>query len=399
MWPFTPRAAAAARTGPRPHDEARDAGAGMSIGTFGSTASSNVSALHAENCAAVCACVGAIASTLASLPARVYRTVEGGRVEVSNHPVARLIRNPCPQLPWTDFAEWLFSQCLLFGNAIAVIEHDGAGRPVALRPVPWPFVQVMLLPSGSLAYDCTQFIAPWGGTGLARRYLDSEVLHLRDRSSDGYLGVSRLARAPEVLEGALQLQAFTNATWRNGTVPSGAITHPGKLNREAKDFLMARFNETYAGVGNAKRTMLLDEGMKFESSSTSLLDSEILETRKFTVTEICRLFQCPPPIIQAFENNSFTSAETAAKWFAQLTLTPWARKLEAVFAKSIFGEDSDCHLEIDLAGLMRGDYAARWASYATAAQNKILTPDEIREVEGWNPLANAPGELVPGVDP
>ena len=402
-WPFTSRATAPARIEPTmaapPPLEARRESFGMSVGTFGSTASSNVSAQFAENCAAVCGCIGAISSTLASLPARVYRNVDGGRQEVSNHPVARLIRNPCPHLTWPDFAEWFVSQTLLFGNGLAVIEYDGAGRPVGLHPVPWPFVQVMVLESGRLAYNITQFIMPWGGDGLARRYLDSEVLHLRDRSSDGYLGVSRLARAPEVLEGALQLQTFTNSTFRNGTVPSGTITHPAKLSSDGKAYLAEKFREAYAGPTNAKRTVILDEGMKFESSSATLLDSEVLATKLFTVTEIARLYQVPPPIIQAFENNSFTSAETASKWFAQFTLAPWARKIEAAFAKSLFADDSDCHIEIDLAGLMRGDYAARWASYATATQNKILTPNEIREVEGWNPLPDAPAEIIPGTDP
>ena len=377
--------------------ERRDAGLGLgavSLAPFGAAA--GFSARAAENLSGVIACVNAISSALASVPARIYRTTDAGRVELPRHPVARLIQvGPSPQLTWPDWIEQTLAGALLHGNAISVIETDGAGQVVGLTPIPWGFCQPSLTPAGRIAYDVTAFAGPWGGAGTARRYLDDEVLHLRDRSDDGWIGRSRLSRAPEVLGAALGLQTYTGAVWRNDATPSGAITHPGKLGNEGRSYLAEAFNSVHQGPSNARRIAVLDEGMKFEPFSASPGDIEALESRRFTVAELCRLFQVPPPIVQAYENNTFTNAETASKWFAQLSLVPWARKLEAVFAKTLFADEPGVHLEIDLSGLMRGDYAARWASYATAIQNRILTPREIREVEGWNPTP-APGELPPG---
>ncbi len=388
------------RLSPAPALEARYDALGVgsiSMGPIG-TAGAAVSVHVAENLATVSACIGAIASTIATLPATVYRRDPAGRTEVRDHPVARLLRAPCDRLTWPDFVEWLLAQTLLYGNAIAVIQADGAGRPVALLPVPWPFVQILLLESGRLAYDVAQFIAPWGGTGVPRRYLDGEVLHLRDRSDDGYLGRSRLSRAPDVLGAAIGIQTYSTAIWQNAATPSGALKHPGKMSREAKDFLTASFERRNAGAHNAKRTVVLDEGMTFEPMAMTPEDSEVLESRRFTVEELCRLYQVPPPIVQDYSHGTFTNAAQAALWFAQLTLTPWCRKIEAEFARSVFGDNSDFHLEIDLSGLMRGDFAARWASYQVAIASGILTVDEVREAEGYNPLSRTEGEPPPQPD-
>src|SRR6185437_6146437 len=160
--------------------------------------------------------VEAISGTVATLPALVYRQTDTGRVEALGHPVAALIRRPNNRQTWPDFAEWLMAQALLHGNALAEIQFDGAGRPVALQPIPWPFVSVRLLATGRLVFDVVAYQGPLGGTGLPRRLLQDEVLFLKDRSDDGWIGRSRLARAPEVLENGLGLQSFTNELWRQG---------------------------------------------------------------------------------------------------------------------------------------------------------------------------------------
>jgi phage portal protein BeeE len=82
-------------------------------------------------------------------------------------------------------------------------------------------------------------------------------------------------------------------------------------------------------------------------------------------------------------------------WFAQFSLTPWVRKIEAEFTRSVFGGSSGYELEIDLSGLMRGDYAARWAAYAVAVQNNILDVNEIREAEGYNPRPAGASDAAP----
>lgn len=369
----------------RPKAERRTGG-GVSVGFLapGSAGYGNINSRMAENLSTVTACVGAISSTMGSLPALVYRKDAAGRMEMPDHPVARLIRRPNGWQTWPDWMEWTLSQTLLTGNSVSVIEYDGAGRPTGLIPIPWHNVQVFLMPSGQLAYDILRYTAPWGGTGQPRRFLEGEVFHLKDRSDDALLGRSRVSRAPEVLGQALGIQDYATSIWQNAATPSGALSHPGKLSPEATARLTSEMERRFAGSANAKKIMVLEEGMTWNALSISPEDAEVLASRRFTVEELCRLFNVPPPIVQDYTHNTFTNASQASLWFAQLTLTPWARKIEAEFSRTIFSDEA-CHLEIDLSGLTRGDYAARWQAHEIAVRNQILDANEVREVEGWNP--------------
>ena len=282
-------------------------------------------------------------------------------------------------------------QVLGYGNAISAIEYDGAGRPTALVPIPWGNVQVSLLPSGRLAYDVVQYQAPWGGTGRPRRLLDGEVFHLRDRSDDGMLGRSRISRAPEVLANAAALQDWSGAVWRNAATPSGALKHPKHMSDQAVNRLRDQFRGGFTGTTAAGRTLILEEGLEWQALSISPGDAEVLASRRFTVEELCRLYQVPPPIVQDLSHGTFTNSREAGRWFAQFSLAPWARKIEAEFARSVFGASSaDCSLEIDMSALMRGDAEARWQSHKIAVDAGILDANEVREIEGYNPRAVKP---------
>ncbi|WP_156100436.1 phage portal protein, partial [Acetobacter pomorum] len=281
---------------------------------------------------------------------------------------------------WPDLVEWLMGSVLLTGNALLTIQYDGAGRPTGLTPVPWQCVQVDRLASGRLRYT----VIAW--QGITRTYLDDEVFHLRDRSDDGLMGRSRLSRARDVHTAAAALQDYSLNMWQNQATPSGIITfenaRPGPT---ALDELKQEVRNKFSGTGNARQVMVMSNGMKWQSIGISPEDAEALESRKFSVQELCRVYGVPPPIVQDYSNNTFTNATQASLWFATNTLLPWARKIEAEFKRSVFGASSPFEMHIDLSSLMRGDYATRWQSYGIAIQNQILTVNEIREQEGYNP--------------
>lgn len=349
-----------------------------------------VSVAMAENLSTVCACINALASGLAALPARVYQTQGNGRVETPGHPVARIIRAPNPYMTWADWVEWTVAQMLLHGNALSVVVRDGAGRPVALNPIPWNTVSVSVLPSGRLAFDVVT-----SGDGLAssrtaavsRRYLDTDVFFLKDRMDGPYIGRSRISRAPATIDGALELQTYTGSVWSNAATPSVAVTLPATITPAGFRRMEAELNDRSVGARRAKSVMYLDKDTTVTPLSVSPEDAEVLASRKFSVTELCRLFNVPPPIIQDYANNTFTNAETASKWFATNSLAPLARKIESEMSRSVF-TDPAFHMEIDLSGLLRGDFASRWAANVAAVTAGILTKDEVREQEGWGPLPN-----------
>ena len=327
---------------------------------------------------------------MASLPAYVYRRLERGREIDEGHAVARLIANgPNQHQTWADFVEWLVASVLLRGNGLAEIVTDARGAVAGLKPIPWEFASVQLLSTGRLAYDITEITAITGGTGRPRRLLQDEVLHLRDRSDDGLIGRSRLQRASAVVRAGLSIQDFANALYANGVNPSGALQMDGKLTEEQLDRFARQFRESFAGPTKAAKAMILDSGVKWQQISISPEDAEFLDSRRFTVEELCRLFGVPPPIAGDLSHGTFTNTETMVRLFATNTLTPWCRKLESEFSRSVFsaGTRSSHKLELDLSGLLRGDPAQRWESWKIAVDSGILHPDEVREEEGFNPGA------------
>ncbi len=335
----------------------------------------------AENLSTVLACTNAIATALAYVPALVYRRDgDGNRIEATAHPLNRLVRQgPNPAMTWPDLIEHLLASALLAGNGLLAIERGGNGQLSGLRFLPWGMVTVAELSSGRLAYDFAD------GRGNVRRYLEGEVLHLRDRTDDGKIGRSRLSRAAETVSGVSAANGAAAAFLGNGARPSGVIEVPGTMKPEQRTSLRDSFQERHGGASNAGSTLVLDGGMTWKAAQISPEDAELLETRKFGVIELCRLFQVPPPIVQAYENNTFTNAAQAGLWFATFCLAPWARKIEAEFARSVFPSNGPYELELDLSGFLRGDPQTRWAAHKIALDSGVLDADEVRQIEGWNP--------------
>jgi HK97 family phage portal protein len=242
---------------------------------------------------------------------------------------------------------------------------------------------VVQLPGDRIAFDVTH-----PRTSSPRRLLEGEVFHLKDRADDDeVVGISRLQRTAGVVGQSQALAEFTGSMWRNGVHPSGSIELDGKLSPEGFAQLQDRWRQMHAGPHNAARVVILDQAAKFKSIGVSPEDAELLESRRFSTEELARIYGCSPPIIGDYTHNTFTNAETAGRWFAIFTLTPWIRKLEAEFARSVFGEvEQDLSIEFDLSGLLRGDPELRWQSHEIALRSGVLTVNEVREQEGYPPL-------------
>jgi len=341
-----------------------------------------VNAVRSEWLSAVTAATDAIAGTIAGLPGYVYRVTDAGREEDSGHPLALIVRDGWnDNQSWADGAQWLVAECLRYGNAVAEKRTDDGGRVRELVPLPWPSITPMILADRRMVYD---FVDPI--TGQRRRLLDTEVCHLRDRSDDGLLGRARSERASPVIAAALALSEHAGNTFKNGSFPSGVITVEGKVTEDNAKRLRAQFESLFQGPKKAGKAMILP-GAKFEGMTGTPVEQEMLLARRFAIEEAARLYQVPPPIIGDLTHGTFTNSETLIRFFAQSTISTWCRKIEAEFHRSVFSAASrrTHRFEIDLSGLLRGDPETRWKSHEIAVKNKILTPNEIRDIEGWNP--------------
>lgn len=339
-----------------------------------------LSARAAESLSTVLACSTVIASSLASIPVLIYRREGDNRLEAMAHPLRRITRSGVnDHMSWPDFLEHLIASALLTGNGLAEILRAGNGQLAGFRFIPWGMVTVAYLSSGRLAYDVGD------GRGGNRRLLQGEVIHLRDRTDDGLIGRSRLSRAAETVASVAASNTFAKSFLDRGAAPSGVIELPGTLTADQRSALRDQFKARHSGAANAGSTLILDGGMTWKAAQISPEDAELLETRKFGVEEICRLFQVPPPLVQDYSHNTFTNSETAGRWFAMFTLSPWARKIEAEFARSVFPTNGPFELELDLSGFLRGDPATRWNAHKIAIDAGVLDADEVRQIEGWNP--------------
>jgi HK97 family phage portal protein len=371
--------------------ETRDAAGAMLghpvIADFGSSIGGRYLSAHAsENLSGVLAAINAISSGVASLQPLAFRREGSGRAELPyHHWLPRLLREPSERYSYAEWAEALVADCALHGNALCEIVTDQGGRVVALEPISWRQVSVVVLPTGRVAYDVTPAGASLATTPRTRRLFADEVLHLRDRTDAGEIVArSRLARASGAVANMHALQEMSAAVWEQGLKPSGYFKVPQVLSQEQRsraEGLLAKFR----GARSAGKHMLIEGGWTFEQLGIDAESKETLESRRFSTEEIARVFQISPILLQDFSRGTYTNAETAGRWFGQFTVGPWARRVESALRRSVLGAHSDLVVELDMSSLLRGSDLERWQTWKLATEIGAVGADEIRLEEGWGP--------------
>lgn len=346
-----------------------------------------------ENLASIVSAVTIVARTISSLPPRVYQAVDGGRVEVLDHPVVRLLHRPNSLQGWPDLCEQWIASALLCGNGLLYITDDGRGAPTTLRALPWWLSNPQILRDGSVRFFPAATRLPgWPDASPPRVVSTEDVMWLRDRA-DNVFGRSALSRAPMVAQAAIDSASFASSMFASGAKLAGTISHPGNLSEEASRRIAQSWRETHSGPFNSGKVAILEEGMKFEPQAMTLEDAELLSSRKFEIEEVARLYNIPLPILNVWDHSTFTNSDTASQWFGQLTLAPWCRKIESEASRVLFNDPS-YHLEIDLSALMRGSFVARTQAEIALVRAGILSPDEIREQEGYSRRGGDADKLV-----
>ena len=330
-----------------------------------------VNATDALRVSTVLCCIDTITSAISSLPPHIRNVMTGDRID--DPAIMAQLRRPNQNQSYSDFVRWYLWQCLLYGNAIALIQGD------QIVPIPWHSVAIQTDPNNRiLRYQVT------GGRGVNEHiavYPTDAIMHMRDISDDGLVGISRIERSGDSVIHSLNLIDASNAMFANGAMPSGSITFTGRLTPEQRDVLRAELRSQYGGATQAGKILLLDNEATWRQMSTSGREAELVESRKFAVIDICRLFQVPPPLAMAYENNSFTNAETASKWFSTFCLRYWVSKFEETYTHWILPDGME--LEIDMSTFTRSDLTERWNAYKIAIETGVLTTEEIRRMEGY----------------
>ena len=343
---------------------------------------------------AVYSCVRILSEALAGLPLHLYRYREdGGKEKATDHPLYHLLHNePNPEMSSFVFRETLMTHLLLWGNAYAQIIRNGKGEVIALYPLMPNRMTVDRDKNGQLyyKYHTTSDDAPtMDGTTVTLP--PSQVLHIPGLGFDGVVGYSPIAMAKNAIGMAIACEEYGAKFFANGAAPGGVLEHPGTIKDPQR--VRESWQSTFGGSGNANKIAVLEEGMKYTPISISPEQAQFLETRKFQINEIARIFRVPPHMVGDLEKSSFSNIEQQSLEFVKYTLDPWVIRWEQTLFRALFSdkEKKEYFFKFNLEGLLRGDYATRMTGYATARQNGWMSANDIRELENLDRIPTEEG--------
>ncbi|WP_230798010.1 phage portal protein [Salipiger marinus] len=334
---------------------------------------------------AVWACTNLLAGTIGSLPVMTYRAGDGAREVARDHPLFRLLHDS-PNYDQTalDFWEFVSASLELWGNAYASIERGSGGKLTALVPIRPDFVSVRRLPNGALEYR-------WTDEGRHQVRLDSGMLHIRGFGGDPLGGMSTLHFGRQAFGLARAVDKAASTTFKNGMRPSGALTFKEWLSPEKRAVAESKLVEKFVGAQNAGRPMVLEGDTKWEALTINPEDAQMLESRRFSVEEVCRFFGVPPHMIGHTEKSSSwgTGLEQQTLAFQKFTLRRRLKRIEQAVNKQLLtpvDRARGFYVEFNIEGLLRGDSVSRSNFYKSGLSNGWLTINEVRERENLPPV-------------
>ncbi len=379
----------------KPQD--RTAGSAYSFYMGGTTSGKIVTERSAMQMTAVYSCVRILAEAVAGLPLHLYRYKEdGGKEKAIEHPLYLLLHDePNPEMSSFVFRETLMTHLLLWGNAYAQIIRNGKNEVVALYPLMPNKMSVDRDENGHLYY--TYYRGPdeaIKNKEFAVTLTPSDVLHIPGLGFDGLVGYSPIAMAKNAIGMAIACEEYGAKFFANGAAPGGVLEHPGTIKDPQR--VRESWQSTFGGSGNSNKIAVLEEGMKYTPIGISPEQAQFLETRKFQINEIARIFRVPPHMVGDLEKSSFSNIEQQSLEFVKYTLDPWVVRWEQSIMRSLLSHDEKARyfVKFNLEGLLRGDYQSRMNGYAIGRQNGWMSANDIRELENLDRIpAEEGGDL------
>lgn len=373
----------------KPSKEMQDFIRGVDVDFYGNSNSGvQVDELRALQTSAVYACVKILAETVASLPLHLFKKGKGGKSEMAEqHPLfSCLYEMPNDEMTSFEFREMMMTSLLLWGNAYArKIRKNGHVTELwYLKP------QLMTVErdtqTGKIKYTYSDDI-----TNQTYEYKPEQIFHVKGLSLDGVTGLSPISQAREAVGLSLATEEYGAKFFGNGARPGGVLEHPGILKDPEK--LRESWNKVYQGTRNSHKVAVLEEGMKYHTIGIAPEDAQFLETRKYQVNEICRIFRVPPHLVGDLERATFSNIEHQSIEFVQHTIRPWLVRWEQAISRSLLDEKERLlyFSRFNVDGLMRGDYKSRMEGYAIGRQNGWLSANDIRHLEDLPPIPKEQG--------
>ena len=370
----------------RSRDAPRNSTSGSAYRFFmgSSTSGKRVNERSAMQMTAVYSCVRILSEAVAGLPLHLYQyTDKGSKEKAVDNPLYFLLHDePNTEMTSFVFRETLMTHLLLWGNAYSQIIRNGKGETVGLYPLMPDRMTVGRDEKGRLYYEymVSSDDAKTLKDGTVR-LSPYDVLHIPGLGFDGLVGYSPIAMAKNAIGLAIAAEEYGSKFYANGATPSGILEYPGTV--KEPDKVRESWNAGFGGSSNAHKIAVLEEGMKYTPIPISPNEAQFLETRKFQINEIARIFRVPPHMVGDLETSSFSNIEQQSLEFVKYTLEPWLVRWEQAMQRALIPQDdkSKYFIKFNVDGLLRGDYQSRMQGYATARQNGWMSANDIRELE------------------
>lgn len=337
----------------------------------------------------VLACIRVLAEGVAALPFHLYRrTPAGGKEIARDHPLYRVL-HVAPN-SWQTSFEWREQQMLhlgLHGQSFNEIRPGVSGAVSELIPLHPSRMKVERVENGRLRYKYRE------ESGAETVYVQDQIMHIRWLSDDGVNGMVPVELARDAIGLARACEIHGAAFFGNGARPGAVLETDGALDQETAASLRDNWERMHRGPDRSHRTAVLHGGLKVHELGGNNQESQFLESRRFQVEEICRLFRVCPHLVGDLTRSSFSNIEQQSIDFIQHTLLPWLRRFESAVLRDLITDDN-YFAEFDTKGFMRGDATARSAFYQTLWNLGVASINEIRAWENLDPVEGGDTRFV-----
>jgi HK97 family phage portal protein len=334
---------------------------------------------------AVFACVRIIAETVASLPLHTYKYKGEGKEKMYTHPLYKLLHDePNPEMTSFTLRETMMTHLLLWGNSYCQIIRNGKGEVMNLYPLLPDKMMLDRDNNGNLYYAYIK-------EGVSHYLGPEDVLHVPGLGFDGVMGYSPVALAKNAIGLNIAAEEYGGRFFANNATPSGILSTSGTIKEPSK--VRDAWQAAYGGTNNSNKVAVLEDGLQYQAISMPNSDAQFLETRKFQIEEICRIFQVPPHMVADLSKSSFSNIENQSISFVVHTIRPWLVRLEQAMNRKLFLEEEkgQCFVSFNASALMRGDYKSRMDGYSIGIQNGFFSVNDVRRMENMDPISQKDG--------
>lgn len=339
---------------------------------------------------AVWSAVTQLSQDIASLPLHYYKRLDEGKEKYFNSPLYGLLHlQPNPEMTSMAFREAQMGQVLILGTSYAEIERDQQDRIRGLWPLLTARMEAKRMnDTGELYY---KYSLP---SGKIKYFAAQNILRISGFSHSGLLGYNVINKQIEAIGTSLALQEYTARFFGDNAMPPAVLEHPETLTQEAQDRLRKNWNDLYRGLDNSHRIAILEEGLKLHPFGIEPEKSQLIESRKFQVEEVARIFNMPPHMLKDLSRATFSNIEHQSLEYVIRTLRPWLVRIEQAYDTQLIEPkfQKKYFFEHSIEGLLRGDIKTRYDAYAVAISNGWINADEVRALENLNPQPGGQGK-------